>query len=191
MRLLIVPFILVVTFGCEPSITFSNHLGDRYDRFIEPPPRPLIRPYYLSQEALSASVVRGECIAFSEMRSDPETRALAKRAIATLSTVEVSRIESSSGRQAFWINVYNMAVLQSLSERLQVNLEASVSDGGFELLRTPNLVLGEQAIAPDWIHHGILRGDFSHVALSGVSEEAMAWLQSRHNELDSEIDPKS
>ncbi len=188
MRASLTLLVLCSTLACEPEIRFSEALRPQVDA-----PRPLTYSAagarYLSLSGTFAKLRSGECIDYGRLESDIELAFLHQRAVQAFADARPRDITHPDDRLAFWINAYNTAVHLGLSASAPEE-RVAVSNGGFRVLRTPILSISGRRLAPDWIHHGVLRGDFEHISLAGIDSEILEYVRAQNTSFNGWFDPR-
>jgi hypothetical protein len=181
--------LLIYLAGCDTGIRFPEAARSRMSGAAAPNPSDSGFGY-LTLKTFFAATKIGSCLDLASGVTDPEIRFLRRRIAAGFQQSDVARVKTGVERLAFWINAHNFAVLQALVEGYAKNPAIAVSDGGFAPLRRPNLRVGRHLLAPDWIAHGIIRGDFDHIALAGASAETFEDIRTYHQEIAEAVDAR-
>ena len=180
----------VAVCSCGPEIAFAPHHEANFEAFGAPTPPPPARLSNVTLEGTVNLLRQGECVDYARLATDPEARALARRAALTLGPVDPASLADGAERVAFWINAYNTLVLLAVSEAMSETPAITVADNGFAMLRTAKVLVAGHLLAPDWIHHGILRGDAEHVSLAGIDPETRRFIAAQSATAIASPDPR-
>ena len=177
----------LISLGCESGIHFSE--GARHAIDAPQIDSPVHEGHgYLTLELVWQSITEGECLKIGSGTTNPETTTLMTRAERSLTRIALNELPSPVHRLAYWINAHNFAVLYALETQERVSGRTDLTQGGFALLRAPKLAFGGVKLAPDWIAHGIVRGDFEHIGLADADETTLALIRTEHEKIAGLVD---
>ncbi|MEE2787912.1 MAG: DUF547 domain-containing protein [Myxococcota bacterium] len=177
--------------SCQPKIEFSEGVSAAYDRYRAAPDNRVTKtPRFLAWFGTMTATRRGECVDYAGAARTIVAEGLRVRALEALASADPAKRPDARAHIAFWINAYNLTVFAGLIDAVQQAPSALVSDGGFDVLRTPQYEVEGVKIAPDWIHHGVLRGQFTHPSLAGIKRSTLEYLVDAHKAIGADFDPR-
>ncbi|MDG1481522.1 MAG: DUF547 domain-containing protein [Myxococcota bacterium] len=99
-------------------------------------------------------------VEYSELLNSIEARVVLADALANLAAVDPSTLASPNEQLAYWMNVYNLWVVQAILDRLSSDpAYVGVESDDFLIFTTAYIQVGEFALTPNQIEHAIIRGD--------------------------------
>jgi hypothetical protein len=97
---------------------------------------------------------------YSEILASIEAQVVLADALANLAAVDPDTLESADEQLAYWMNSYNLWVAQAILDRLSEDPSyVGVESDDFAIFTTSYVQVGEFALTPNQIEHGIIRGD--------------------------------
>ncbi len=99
-------------------------------------------------------------VEYSEILASIEAQVVLADALANLAAVDPDGLESVDEQLAYWMNSYNLWVIQAILDRLAADPDyAGVESDGFAIFTTAYIQVGEYALTPNQLEHGLIRGD--------------------------------
>ncbi|GAB4576258.1 MAG: DUF547 domain-containing protein [Anaerolineae bacterium] len=129
---------------------------------------PAASLYRMARGMLSvAATAGGRGVDYARLRESPAYVDY-RRATAALVDFDPASLPTRQAQQAFWINLYNALIIDSV---LTLNVKRSVTEGRLGILsffRRTAYRVGALVVSADDIEHGILRGNRGHPYLPGA-----------------------
>ncbi|MBW2734107.1 MAG: DUF547 domain-containing protein [Deltaproteobacteria bacterium] len=119
---------------------------------------------------------------YDGLAADGEARYLLDQYLASLASVDPSKLATPAERLAYWINGYNAGVVQGVLRDYEGKANFSVVDTG-SFFDTPSYVFGGETMTLNQLENLVVRGDTEHAAASGVSSERATLFATWHGEL--------
>ena len=114
----------------------------------------------LLQNDGSESSAEMRMVEYSELLNSIEAQVVLADALANLAAVDPSTLESADEQLAYWMNVYNLWVVQAILDRLRSDPSyVGVESDDFLIFTTAYVQVGEFSLTPNQIEHAIIRGD--------------------------------
>lgn len=143
----------------------------------------------LRHDALSMVMTRytvksGDAVLFDYdgLAADGEARALLDHYLASLASVDPSKLASPAERLAYWINGYNAGVIQGVLRDYQGDPTFKVVDTG-AFFDNPSVVFGGETMTLNQVENLVARGDTRHNSGKGVSTARLELFAKWHQEL--------
>ena len=119
-------------------------------------------PVGIAVDAEGSSEISAEMrmVEYSEMLESIEAQVVLGDALSNLAAVDPDTLESKEERLAYWMNTYNLWVIQAILSTLSDNPDyVGVESDNFVMFTTSYIQVGEYALTPNQIEHGVIRGD--------------------------------
>ena len=114
----------------------------------------------IAQSDGSESSAEMRLVEYTEILESIEARVVLADALANLAAVDPDTLESGDEQLAYWMNTYNIWVVQAILDRLVEDPSyAGVESDDFIIFTTSYVQVGEYSLTPNQIEHGIIRGD--------------------------------
>lgn len=199
---------VLFSFGCGSFLTGDDALADEFARFkqnggvclSEVPQvedaslKDATRFRHLAYNAVIGDIVDDEgLVAYDALVADPEELALLDATLAQLAAVDPSKLAPSTDeRLAFWVNAYNAIVLRNAARAYARDAAFRVDDEDFSFFGRREHTVGGVVYSLNEIENGIIRGDRTHDALSGLNDDEWAPFQKLHDDIwqGAELDPR-
>lgn len=99
-------------------------------------------------------------VEYSEILGSIEAQVVLADALANLAAVDPGTLESRDERLSYWMNAYNLWVVQAILDRLRDTPDyVGVESDEFVIFTTSYVQVGEFSLTPNQIEHAIIRGD--------------------------------
>lgn len=137
----------------------------------------------MADGSLAAAEMR--MVAYSELLDSIEAQVVLADALANLAAVDPSSLVSTEERLAYWMNTYNLWVVQAILDKLvdepgYVGIESD----NFAIFSTAYVQVSGYALTPNQIEHGIIRGDdYAWENYFSESDDLLAQAQQWHETL--------
>lgn len=121
----------------------------------------------LNQLVAAALSADGTAVDYGALRRSPDYAAFRRDELARLHTFQPAALGDEAAQRAFWINLYNLLVLDAV---IAWDVRDSVGAGWMGLLaffRRAAYVVGSRRLSLDDIEHGILRANRGHPYVPG------------------------
>jgi hypothetical protein len=139
---------------------------------------------HLALEGVMASVVDDAGrVRYGRLTNDAEHRALGAVVVEHLAEVDPTQLDGHWEKLAFWINLYNTAVMVDAGAQWAEDNAFRVDDNAFAFFDQEVHRAFGQTVALNWIEHGVLRGDRNHPSVVWMSDDQFAPFQAWHDDL--------
>ena len=173
---------LALNSSTDPSIRYGLGLRDSQVTAPDVAPQvggPTAELASLLREILSSGLVdRDENVDYAALRTNPLYDDF-RRCTGKLRAFDPSALPDRNVRLAFWINLYNLLVLEGVMA-LQVQRSIMEQRAGMAFLRQAAYLVDGQRMSCDDIEHGILRANRGHPFYPGkqfgLSDPRLKWV---------------
>ena len=126
-----------------------------------------------------------EGVDYDALIADQEHRYILDQYLGLLAAVDPRELDDRDEKLAFYVNLYNAAVVQGVVDRLEETSDFRVDQDGFEFFDAPLVELQGRLLSLNVLEHALIRGDEGHVSASeaALDDEGRELTRELHDDL--------